>query len=256
MLSCFHSLRALSRKNEGDPVCPDGKKHGYGIIQNMTEVKDDETLDEIGGVRIIQKKKGYRFSADSLLLADFPDLTGVTKAVDLGTGSGVIAISLAKRSQELYVVGIELQDTLFDLAVRNVDLSSLSDRVEIIKGDLKDIKERFEAGSFDLVVCNPPYYPLGKGRTGPNLERTVARHEVAVTLTDIIEASEYLLRDGGRVAVVFPANRYSDVISEMRRVKIGPMRVKEVHTKVVEVVLVEGKKGYAGELLLEPPFCL
>ena len=107
----------------------------------MIEVKDDETLDEIGGVRIIQKKKGYRFSADSLLLADFPDLTGVTKAVDLGTGSGVIAISLAKRSKELNVVGIELQDTLFDLAVRNVDLSSLSDRVEIIKGDLKDIKE-------------------------------------------------------------------------------------------------------------------
>ena len=100
----------------------------------MTEVKDDETLDEIGGVTIIQKKRGYRFSADSILLADFPDLTGVTKAVDLGTGSGVIAILLAKRSQELSVVGIELQGTLFDLAVRNVDLSALSDRIEVVKG--------------------------------------------------------------------------------------------------------------------------
>jgi len=222
----------------------------------MTEVKDDETLDEIGGVRIIQKKKGYRFSADSLLLADFPDLTGVTRAVDMGTGSGVIAILLAKRSQELSVVGIELQDTLFDLAVRNVDLSSLSDRVEIVKGDMKGIKQRLETGSFDLVVCNPPYYPLGKGRTWPNLERTVARHEVAVTLADIIEASEYLLRAGGRVAVVYPANRYNEVILEMQRVKIGPIRAKEVHTKVVEVIIVEGKKGYEGELLLEPPFCL
>jgi tRNA1Val (adenine37-N6)-methyltransferase len=246
----------LSRKNEGDPICLDGKKHGYDIIQNMIEVRNDETLDEIGGVRIIQKKKGYRFSADSILLADFPDLTGVKRAVDLGTGSGVIAILLAKRSKELSVVGVELQDTLFDLAVRNVDLSSISDRVEIVKGDLKDIKEIFEAGSFDLAVCNPPYYPIGKGRTGPNLERTVARHEVAVALADIIEASEYLLRDAGRVAVVYPANRYSGVISEMQKVKIGPIRVKEVHTKVVEVVLVEGKKGYAGELLLEPPFCL
>lgn len=222
----------------------------------MTEVKDDETLDEIGGVTIIQKKRGYRFSADSILLADFPDLTGVTKAVDLGTGSGVIAILLAKRSQELSVVGIELQGTLFDLAVRNVDLSALSDRIEVVKGDLKSIKERFEAGRFDLVICNPPYYPLGKGRIGPNLERTVARHEVAVTLADIIEASEYLLRDGGRVAVVYPAGRYNEAISVMRKHNIGPMRVKEVHTKVVEVVIVEGKKGYAGDLLPEPPFCL
>lgn len=256
MLGCFHSLPALRRKNEGNPICLDGKKHRYGIIQNMIEVRNDETLDEIGGVRIIQKKRGYRFSGDSILLADFPDLTGVTKAVDLGTGSGVIAILLAKRSKEISVVGIELQDTLFDLAARNVDLSSLSDRVEIVKGDMKGIKERFEDGSFDLVVCNPPYYPIGKGRTGPNLERTVARHEVAVTLADIIEASEYLLRAGGRVAVVYPANRYNEVILQMQRVKIGPMRVKEVHTKVFEVVLIEGKKGYEGELLLEPPFCL
>ncbi|MEK7851387.1 MAG: methyltransferase [Deltaproteobacteria bacterium] len=222
----------------------------------MIDIKDDETLDEIGGVRIIQKKKGYRFSADSLLLADFTDLTCATKALDLGTGSGVIAILLAKRSQELSVVGIELQETLFDLAVRNVELSSLSDRVTILKGDLKGIKERFEAGSFDLVVSNPPYYSIGKGRIGPNLERRVARHEVAVTLADIVKASEYLLRDGGRVAVVYPAGRYSELISEMRSHKIGPVRVKEVHTKVFEVVLVEGKKGYAGGLLLEPPFCL
>ncbi|MBI4746177.1 MAG: methyltransferase [Deltaproteobacteria bacterium] len=222
----------------------------------MDKINEDETLDEIGGVRIIQKKRGYRFSADSLLLADFPDLTGVTKVMDLGTGSGIIAILLARRSQEMSVVGVELQDTLFELAKRNVDLSSLSDRVEIVKGDMKGLKERFEAGRFDLVVCNPPYYPIGKGRIGPNLERTVARHEAAVTLADIIGASEYLLRDGGRVAVVYPADRYNEVISVMRRLKIGPLRAKEVHTKVVEVVLVEGKKGYAGELLLEPPFCL
>ena len=222
----------------------------------MIEINDDETLDEIRGVKIIQKKKGYRFSADSLLLADFPDLTGVIKAVDLGTGSGIVAILIAKKTQELRVVGMELQDALFDLARRNVDLSSLSQRVDIVKGDLKNIKGRFETGSSDLVVCNPPYYPLGKGRVGPNQERTVARHEVAVTMADIIGVSEYLLRNGGRVAMVYPASRLKEVISVMRKHKIGPRRVKEVRTNEAEVVLIEGEKGYEGELVEEAPLLL
>lgn len=217
----------------------------------MTEIKDHETLDEIGGVKIIQRRKGYRFSADSLFLADFPDLAGVTKAMDLGTGSGIIAILLAKRSKDLSIVGIELQEALSDLARRNVGLSSLSDRVEIINGDLKHIKERFDAGTFDLVVSNPPYYPIGKGRTGPNQERTLARHEVAVTMADIIEVSQYLLRDGGSVALVYPAGRSLEVMSEMRRHGIGPVRIKEIYTKVFEVALIEGRKGYEGEFLVE-----
>lgn len=216
----------------------------------MKVIGDDETLDEIGGVRIIQKKKGYRFSADSILLAEFPSLAGVKKVMDLGTGSGVIAILLANRSKDLNIVGIELQESLFSLAKRNICLSYLSDRVEIIKGDLRSIKDRFEAGSFDLIVSNPPYYPIGKGRIGPNQERTLARHEVAVTMSDIIEVSDYLLKAAGRLVMVYPAGRYLEVVSEMRRRNIGPVRVKEVYTNVFEVVLVEGKKGYKGELMV------
>jgi len=222
----------------------------------MDKINEDETLDEIRGVRIIQKKKGYRFSVDSLLLADFPDLHGIKKAIDLGTGSGVIAILLAKRSEELAVKGVELQNGLFDMARRNVEFLSLSDRVEIIKEDLRTLKGRVEGGSFDLVVCNPPYLPVGKGRIGPNVERTVARHEVAVTLTDIINISEYLLKDGGKAVLVYPAKRFKELFSTMRRFKIGPRRFKEVHTKDVELIIVEGEKGYEGEYAEEVPLRL
>lgn len=223
----------------------------------MAEIaREDEILDEIKGLRIIQKKKGYRFSMDSLLLADFADLEGVKNAMDLGTGSGIIAILLAKRSAGLELTGVELQDNLFDLARRNVDLSSLSGRVKIIKGDIRKLKKIFEEGSFDLIVSNPPYYPVGRGRTGPNLERTMARHEVAVAMTDIIEASSYLLREGGKVSIIYPAGRLKEAISEMRKHRIGPGRIRKVYTSEAEVVLIEGEKSYEGELLEEPPLYL
>lgn len=223
----------------------------------MTEIaREDETLDEISGVKIIQKKKGYRFSMDSLLLTEFVNLEGVKKAMDLGTGSGIIAILLAKRSVGLEVIGVELQDNLFDLAKRNVELSSLSGRVEIIKGDIIMLKNIFEEESFDLIVSNPPYYPAGKGRTGPNRERTMARHEVTVTMTDIIEVSKFLLLEGGRIALIYPASRLKEAISAMHKCRIGPGRVRKVYTSGAEVVLIEGEKGYEGELLEEPPLYL
>lgn len=223
----------------------------------MAEIaREDETLDEIRGTKIIQKKKGYRFSMDSLLLAEFVNLDGVKKAMDLGTGSGIIAILLAKRSAGLEVTGVELQDNLFDLAKRNIELSSLSDRVEIIKEDIRMLKNRFEGESFDLIASNPPYYPSGKGRIGPNRERTMARHEVAVTMTDIIEASSYLLRGGGRVVVIYPAGRLKEAISKMHKYSVGPRRVRKVYTSEAEVVLIEGERGYEGELLEEPPLYL
>lgn len=220
------------------------------------EIMNDETLDEIKGVRVIQKKNGYRFSVDSLLLADFPDLTGVRTAVDLGTGSGIVAILLAVRSERLRVVGIELQEGLFDLAMRNVRISALSDRVEIMREDLRGLKDRFEGGSFDLVVSNPPYHPVGKGRIGPNLERTVARHEVSATMADIIKVSEFLLKEGGRVELIYPVGRLNEVISIMGNTKIGPRRFEKVFTRDTRLVMIEGEKGYKGELFEGVPLCL
>jgi tRNA1Val (adenine37-N6)-methyltransferase len=219
-------------------------------------INADETLDEMRGVRVIQKRKGYRFSIDSILLADFADLTGVETAVDLGTGSGIIPILLARRSEELKLVGVELQEGLFDLAQRNVQINSLPEKIEIVKADIKGLKERFKGGGLDLVASNPPYYQVGKGRIGPNKERTLARHEVAVTMADVIEASEFLLKEGGRLVLVYPAFRKEEAVSMMKRYRIGPRRVREVHTREAEFVLIEGEKGYAGDLMEEAPLRL
>lgn len=224
--------------------------------EKVSVVREDETLDEIRGVRIIQKTRGYRFSVDSLLLADFPDLTDVKKAVDLGTGSGIIAILLAMRSEGITVTGIELQSSLHDLAVRNIELADLSGRMEIVKADIRHLRDELEGESFDLVVSNPPYYQVGKGRTGPSKERTIARHETAVAMKDIIDVSAFLLKAGGRVAVIYPAERRDGVLSAMRHSRIGPKRIREIHTNDVQLVMIEGEKGYNGELKVELPLPL
>ena len=216
----------------------------------------DETLDEIRGVRIIQKKKGYRFSAESILLSDFPDLTDVRMAADLGTGSGIIAILLTARSEELDVVGIELQPELYGLAVRNVELAGLSNRIQVVKGDIRTIKDWFKTERLDLVVSNPPYYQVGKARIGPNKERTIARHEMAVSKKDIMDASNLLLKKGGRVAVIYPAERREEVISTMHYSNIGPKRMREISTGEGKLLMAEGEKGYEGALKDEEPLLL
>lgn len=219
-------------------------------------MKKDETLDEIRGIQIIQKKNGYRFSMEAFLLSDFADIREVKRAIDLGTGSGVIALLLARRSQGLMVVGVELQEALSDMAERNVRLSSLSSRVEIVKYDLRILRDRFQGGSFDLVISNPPYYPVGKGRINLSMEKTVARHEVTATMSNIMEVSSFLLREKGRVVLIYPINRFKEVISTMDNMNIGIRRLKEIRTRYVQLVMVEGEKGYEGELVEEPPLCL
>lgn len=228
----------------------------YDILEGMIEIGSDETLDEIRGVRIIQKKKGYRFSVDALLLADFPDLTDVKKAVDLGTGSGIIAILLAMRSEGITVTGIELQSSLYYLAVRNMELADLSGRIEIVQADIRHLRDEFEGESFDLVVSNPPYYQVGKGRTGPNTERTIARHEMAVTLKEVMDVSAFLLKNGGRVGVIYPVERREEVLSAMRSFGLCPKRIREVHTRDAQLIMAEGEKGYVGELKEEGPLLL
>ncbi|MEK7841400.1 MAG: methyltransferase, partial [Deltaproteobacteria bacterium] len=102
----------------------------------MSLINTDETLDELGEFRIIQKKNGYRFSDDSVQLANFVlPLKPDNSVIDLGAGSGVISLILAQKSQIKNIVGMEIQEGLADIAKRNVVFNNLSSRIKIVKGD-------------------------------------------------------------------------------------------------------------------------
>jgi tRNA1Val (adenine37-N6)-methyltransferase len=229
------------------------------IEKRLSELKKTgETADKLmgGSVLVLQKEKGYRFSIDAILLAHFVDLAGHDSACDLGTGSAVIPIILSKRHYRVKIAGVEIQNELADMAMRNVRLNDLEHSVRIHKGSIKKISDLFDQESFSCVFFNPPYRKMNSGRINPDREKAVARHEIEGTIADFLFAARYLLSEGGSVHVIYPATRAVELIFGMRKMTLEPKRIRMVHSSNgsrAQFILVEGIKGGGEELLIMPP---
>jgi tRNA1Val (adenine37-N6)-methyltransferase len=220
----------------------------YDAADGTVWPTDAETLDVLfdGRLRVLQSRKGYRFSLDALLLAYFASPRGTEKVVDLGSGSGVVSLILAKFYPNLAVTGLELQETLAARAQRSARLNGLESRVRILQGDVRTISTTLPPGGADLVVANPPFRRAGSGRMSPDPERMIARHEIKAELTDFLRAAAYVLANKGRLVLIFLASRLGDLLQAMRSVAIEPKRLRFVHSRRGEeasLVLVEGLKG-------------
>jgi len=218
----------------------------------------DRTLDALfnGQLRILQSRKGYRFSLDAVLLATFASPRGAEKVVDLGAGSGVVSLILAKLHPNLAVTGLEIQETMVTCAQKSARLNQLESRVTILQCDVRRIAKVLPPGRADLVVCNPPYRKPTSGRISPNTEKQIARHEVKASLGDFLGAGAYLLSAKGRMAVSYPAIRTVDLLATMRAAGLEPKRLRMVHSFAgaeASLVLVEGAKGgRSGMKILAP----
>lgn len=220
--------------------------------------RDGETIDEFfqGRLKILQKEKGYRFSVDSLLLADFATLQRGDRVVDLGTGSGIISLTLALRFPETVITEVEIQENLADMAARSIMLNNMSDRIRVCAGDVKEIRGLFSAQSFDVAIFNPPYRRLDSGRINPDSEKAIARHEIKGTLEDFLTSARYLLKESGRVYAIYPARRIVQIIAAMRGNGVEPKRLRVVHSNKTSggvFILAEGIKGAGEEVQILPP---
>lgn len=223
--------------------------------------KADESIDEIfqGRLRIIQKVKGYRFSLDPILLCSFIDLGRTKKVMDLGTGCGIIPMILAKKNESIRIVGIEVQEDLADMARRNIALNHLSDRVEIIHRDMRELHGEIERGSFDLVVSNPPFMRADGGRINPLTEKAIARHEILISLEGLVKCARDFLVQKGRLAIIYPAHRAAHLLFTLRKERFEPKRFRSVHSHRGEnarMILVESVLGGGEELELLPPLVI
>jgi len=221
----------------------------------------DETLETFGEnkLRILQKKRGYRFSADAILLSEFVRIRKNEKAIDLGTGCGILPLLLSQTTKGFYFLGIEVQETLSDLAERNVVLNRFQHRITILHEDYRTLPRIYPAGSFHVVVSNPPYRKFRSGRVNPSQERAIARHEIYGGIDDLVSVAAYLLPPKGRLYLIFPASRAVDAIASLRRNTLEPKRIRFVHPYAgagAKFILVESVKDSGVELKIMAPLIL
>lgn len=210
----------------------------------------DETLDTIENVRIIQKKKGYRFTTDSVLLAKLSTPKKYSKVLELGTGCGIVSIILSMRIPSLRITAVEIQEEMAKLAERNVILNNMEPRISVLNRDLKELSEILPAAHFDYIVVNPPYRLPVSGRISPDRKRAVSNHEFSVTINDIMKVSRHLLKVRGRISLIYSVDRLVDLFSAMRNYRIEPKVMQCILTRgdgMIKLVWVEGvREGKAG----------
>lgn len=228
------------------------------ITNEIKYVNNDENIDDLQlkGLYLIQKKDGFKFGIDAVLLSDFAQVKKRHRVMDLCTGTGIVPFLVYGKYEPQSVFGLEIQRDMVEMAERSVKLNSLEGRLQFINGDLKDIDSLKRLDRFDVVTVNPPYKLNNSGILNPLDKLAIARHEVLCNLEDVIAASRVLLKDNGRMFIVHRPERLADIFTLMRKYKIEPKRVKMVHPKMGKapnIVLVEGQRDGGAYLKWEAP---
>ncbi len=221
-------------------------------------IKNGERLDELqrNGYCIIQDPARFCFGMDAVLLSDFAKAKPKEKVLDLGTGTGIIPILMEARSAKAQFIGLEIQEESADMARRSVSYNELNEKIEIVRGDIKDASKIFGASSFDVVTTNPPYMIGTHGENSPSQAKAIARHEVLCNLDDILRESARLLKQSGRFYMVHRPFRLAEIMSKMVEYRIEPKRMRLVYPyvdKEPNMVLIEGLRGGKSRMTVEKP---
>ena len=225
---------------------------------HLRSAEGDERIDDLqcNGYRILQKKDGFCFGMDAVLLAGFARVQAGERALDLGTGTGIIPILLSAKTAGDSFTGLEIQEAFAEMAGRSVQLNGLADRVKIVQGDIREASRLFGKASFDVVTSNPPYMNDAHGLKNPDLPKAIARHEVLCTLAELVRETALLLKPGGRFYLVHRPHRLVEIITVLREYKLEPKRMKLVHPfidKEANMVLIEAFRGGGPMMKVEAP---
>lgn len=224
----------------------------------MISLREHERLDDLqrNGLKIIQRTDGFCFGMDAVLLSGFAAVKPGERALDLGTGTGIIPLLLSAKTEGEHFCGLEIQSVIREMAARSVALNQLERKIEIIEGDIKEAGRIFGAASFDVVTSNPPYMNDAHGLKNPEDLKAISRHEVLCTLEDVIREGTKVLKPGGRFYMVHRPHRLIEIVNTMKKYRLEPKRMKFVHPYVdreANMVLIEAVRGGGAWLKLEAP---
>ncbi|WMC94325.1 tRNA1(Val) (adenine(37)-N6)-methyltransferase [Kineothrix sp. MB12-C1] len=221
-------------------------------------LKEKERLDELqrNGYKIIQNPEKFCFGMDAVLLSGFARAKEDDKVLDLGTGTGIIPILMEAKTKAAHLTGLEIQEESADMARRSVALNHLQDKISIVQGDLKEAGTLFDAASFDVITCNPPYMTSQHGLQNPEGPKAIARHEILCTLEDVIAQTAKLLKPGGNFFMVHRPFRLAEIMVLLHDYKLEPKRMKLVYPyvdKEPNMVLIEANRGGKPRITVEKP---
>lgn len=224
----------------------------------INNLKPGERLDDlqIKGYRIIQSPGRFCFGMDAVLLSAFAKVKAGEKALDLGTGTGILPILLEAKYEGDSYTGLEIQEESADMALRSVRYNHLEEKIHIVTGDIREAASLFGAASFHVITVNPPYMIGSHGLKNENEAKYIARHEVLCTLEDVLRESARLLKGKGRFYMVHRPFRLAEILAGMSRHQLEPKRMRLVYPyadKEPNMVLVEGVKGARPRMTVEPP---
>lgn len=186
-----------------------------------------------------QPLKGYRFSEDALYLVNATRPAPSENILEIGTGCGILSLCLAKQYPTVKITAIEIDEELADCARENAALCGLGNQIQVIQEDARAIRNSLAKHSFHRILTNPPYHKVGKGRLNPEKKRALARHEVSLSLKEILEWSRELLVPGGKINFVFPSERYEEVTDWIELYGLNIIEMEEIIRKKNSIRLFE-----------------
>lgn len=221
-------------------------------------LRENERIDDLqrNGYCIIQDPDRFCFGMDAVLLSGFAMVKDGARVLDLGTGTGIIPILLEAKTQAAHLTGLEIQADSADMAGRSVALNGLEEKIDIVTGDIKEADKLFDAASFDVITCNPPYMIGQHGLKNPEDAKAIARHEILCTLEDVVKQAARLLVPGGKFFLVHRPFRLAEIIVTLKQYKLEPKRMRLVYPfadKEPNMVLLEAARGGRPRMTVEKP---
>lgn len=213
------------------------------------ELKENERIDdlEFNNLKIIQNEKWFCFGIDAVLLSDFAkNIKKDSIVMDLGTGTGIISILLCEKTNLKKIIGVEVQEEVYNMACRSSKLNNFENKFEVINENILNLRNIYKRNNFDVIVTNPPYKKMNTGIVNIEEKKLISRHEVLATLEDYINISSNLLKDKGEFYMVHRPDRLVDILNYMRKYKLEPKEIRFVYSyndQPPKLVLIKGVKN-------------